>query len=310
VHSSRIDVGIQGPPRDTGGHEQNPVALPPCRNYTADMTIKQYELIDCLVHLQDPAFEGALADVVDRAIRAGVQHFVCPSASETDWPVLLDICSECRSVIPCFGLAPQSLGTGSRDWLHKLGLFLKIVPSGVGLIGLDFSSRGCDKQGQQSLFVEQLRLARQWGRPVMVHSVRAWDCITRIITEQPPQPGGLLVCHYHGPMKHVESLLDSGAFFLFSGGQLLDNSGGVARYVAAVPHHRLLIATAAPHAAPPRTFGPYLRLMPGDQPVNEPANLPHILQGAAEVLNLAPEQLASILNHNSLSLFGSLIQTE
>ncbi len=273
------------------------------------MIVRHVELMDCFVRLQDALYAGNLAGVIERAVRTGVAHLVCPSKAQDEWSGLMDLAFQHDVIIPCFGLPPQAMASRSEDWRHRLSTFLKISPSAVGVIGLDYSLRACDRAGQQQVFVEQLRLAQQFERPVLFQCHRAWNDLIAILDDLDTLPPGLLVHDYHGPVHRIEALVGKGVYFCFPGTMLLDKSRRLERLLKLIPLDRLLVSTDSPQCAPPTAYGPYQRILEHGKTVNEPANLPHLLPGVARAMQIEPDRLASAINHNSLCLFGPLIRT-
>lgn len=273
------------------------------------MIVRHVELMDCFVRLQDPIYAGNLEGVTERAAKTGVAHVVCPSRGQNEWSGLMDLSFKHHMVIPCFGLAPRSVARRSEDWRHQLTTFLEISASAVGVIGLDYALRAGDRSSQQRLFVEQLRLAQQFARPVLFECHRAWDDLIALLDDLDALPPGLLVHDYHGPVHRIEALIRKGVYFCFPGNTLLERSRRLERLLKAIPLDRLLVSTDSPDGAPPAAHGPYQRILAHGKTVNEPANLPHLLPGVAQTLQIAPERLAEVINHNSLCLFGALIRT-
>jgi TatD DNase family protein len=287
-----------------------PVAFIHGDTYDVPMITRHVELMDCFAHLQDPLFAGCLPGVIERAAKTGVAHVVCPSGAQNEWSGLMDLSFKYNMIIPCFGLHARTMACRSEDWRHRLSTFLKISASAVGLIGLDYSLRAGDRDSQQQLFIEQLHLARQFERPVLFQCHRAWDDLIAILNDLDALPPGLLVHNYHGPIHRIEALVGKGVYFCFPGTMLLDRSRRLERMLKLIPLDRLLVSTDSPQSAPPAAYGPYQRILEHGKTVNEPANLPHLLPGVARTLQIDPERLAEVINHNSLCLFGALIRTE
>src|SRR5688572_21737445 len=132
-------------------------------------------LTDCHLHLQDPPLLDRLEEVLVRARRAGVAAFVTNGTTEADWPEVARIAGRFPEVVPCFGLHPWFVAERSPRWLEELERHLRLVPSGVGEIGLDRWKQGLDERAQEEVFRAQLDLARRLGRPAMIHCVKAWD---------------------------------------------------------------------------------------------------------------------------------------
>ena len=269
------------------------------------------ELIDCQASLHDPIYEGGqMEDVIGRAVRAGVAHFVCGASVEEQWPLLLDLTLEHPAIIPSFGLSAQHLEGYSSDWLRSLGLFLQGMPAAVGPMGLNTSLLAGHKQQQIEVFTAQLELARNLHRPAIIHNLGRWDRTIELIQQYTVWPDGLMLFDYQGPKELIEDLTNRGAYLCYDGSLLNQKPTKLTALLENIPLDRFLLASNSPYSVPPRRFAPYQHFNITSVPFNEPANLPHIVRGFAEVKNMDAKDLGEILNHNALCLFGPLIQNE
>jgi len=274
------------------------------------MLTQHRELIDCHARLQHVSYEGQRAAVVARARRVGVAYIVCSSTCERDWSILLDLASEAPAVLPCFGWDPACLADRPRDWLHKLQLVMQTGRAAVGMVGLDRSLRRCCLAEQLEVLSAQLKLAGQRHCPVVLRCDRDAALVLKILEGQEEPPLGVLWYGFTGPVHLIDPLVRLGVYFAYAGDLLSHKNTRIKRVCKVVPLDRLLLATHAPAAMPPVPYGPYQLLDADHRRVNEPANLPHIIDGVAHWLGQDPDQLAQILTHNALCLFGSMIPSE
>ncbi len=273
------------------------------------MSVRHVEHIDCHARLQDPLFEGAVEAVLKRAYQAGVAYMVTPARAQAHWPILHDMAMQSPCLIPCFGVHPDSMRSCSQDWHDQLKQYLTSLPAAVGTIGLDYSLTKWDRRKQERVFLEQVVLANQVQRPVVIEAVRAWSPLNALLQEVKPA-GGICIEHYRGPVALIDPLVNIGSYFSYSGFDLLSQGKKYLGTAKAVPLHRLLISTHAPGHVVAAEYGPYHRILPNGRWVNEPANLPHMIPHLARVLELDAVQLAEALNHNSFCLFGSLMRSD
>ncbi len=274
------------------------------------MLARHRELIDCHARLQHASYEGQRGAVVARAARAGVTQIVCSSVSDHDWSILLDLAAAESSVLPCFGWDPAHIADRPRDWLHKLQLVMQTGRAAVGMVGLDRSQRRCAMTEQVEVLRAQLALAGQRHCPVVLRSDRDSVRVLDILDGLEAPPSGVLWYGFTGPVRLVEPLVRLGVYFAYAGDLLSHKSPRIRRACRAVPLDRLLLATDAPGAMPPAPYAPYQLLDADQHRVNEPANLPHIIDGVASWLDQDADQLAQLLTHNALCLFGSMIPSE
>jgi TatD DNase family protein len=271
------------------------------------MELTRAELIDCHLHLQDPELRPHLDEVIARARAVGVARLIVNSTSEDDWPAVRELARDREDVVPCFGIHPWFASECSPHWRRNLREILESTPSGVGEIGLDRWVEHRDEDAQEEIFRGQLEIACRLERPVTIHGLKAWGWLVRVLQRARFVPDVMHVHAYGGAVKHVEPLLELGAYFSFAGDVLRSDrkQGRVA--LRAVPLDRLLLETDAPDMPPPTAYRERdLRDVDGKL-LNEPANLPAIVRGLAEIRGEDPRSLAVATTANARRVFGDLI---
>lgn len=268
------------------------------------------DLWDSHAHLQDPELAPHLEAALRRAEAAGVRRIVCNGTRESDWPLVARLAKQMAAthptVIPCYGLHPWHVSERSARWLQTLETALTSGPSGVGEIGLDRWIEPRDEAAQESVFREQLALARRLNRPVMIHCLRAWDWLMRVLREEPPPDAGLLLHAFGGPLEGIQPLADMGAYFSFAGDVLFERKAQKRAALERIPPDRLLLETDAPDMIPPESFRAPALAGVRRPLLNEPANLAEILRGVAGLLGESPEGLAVRVLENSRRFFKSI----
>lgn len=258
-------------------------------------------LLDAHNHLQEEVLVPYVAGILERARAAGVGEMWCNGTAEDDWQAVLDLATAHREIVPFFGLHPWFVKDRSPDWLARLEHFLDAVPSGVGEVGLDRYLEDRDEPAQEAVFRAQLALASERGLPVSVHCLRAWGWLLEVLATLDPLPR-LLIHAYSGSAEVVQALTAMGAYFSFGGNVLGPNHLRARAALLAVPLDRLLIETDAPALLPPAGLRPHVLQTGAGESYNEPANLPCIAEGIAELRGLSLDQLTDITNENASRL--------
>jgi TatD DNase family protein len=268
------------------------------------------DLWDSHAHLQDPELAPHLEAAMRRAEMAGVRHIVCNGTQEADWPLVAQLAKQAvathPTVIPCYGLHPWHVKERSGQWLKSLETALTAGPSGVGEIGLDRWIEPRDEAAQETVFRAQLALARRLNRPVMIHCLRAWDWLMRVLREEPPPAAGMLLHAFGGPLDCIKPLANMGAYFSFAGDVLNERKLQKRAALLCIPPERLLLETDAPDLIPPELFRVLALTGVRRKQLNEPANLAEILRGVARLLGESPETLAIRVFENGRRFFKSI----
>lgn len=250
-------------------------------------------LVDSHCHLDASAFDADRSDVIARARAAGVQVQVVPAVTAASWPKLRQACRSAEGLYPAYGLHPMFLEAHRPEHLDELrGWIERERPCAVGECGLDFFVAGLDAELQQQYFMGQLRIAREFELPVIVHARRAVDAVIAAIK----QVGGLrgVVHSFPGSPEQAAQLHKLG-FLLGLGGPLTyDRAQRLQRLVATMPLEQLLLETDAPDQPDAGIRGER----------NEPSRLPVILDTVARLRGQPAEDIAAQTTANATRLFG------
>jgi TatD DNase family protein len=213
-------------------------------------------------------------------------------------------------ILPSFGCHPWYVHERTSDWLKHLTAFLDTIPSAVGEIGLDRWKPDLPYEGQEEVFIAQLRLAAERNLPVSIHCLQAWGRMLEILKFEPRPACGLLLHSYGGPKEMVKPFADLGAYFSLPGYYAHERKERQREMFKHVPPERLLIETDAPDQSLPaeRNRFPLIEPTTGRK-LNHPANLPAVYEFAAELFGESLESMAARVEVNFLRLFGGLTST-
>jgi len=251
------------------------------------------ELVDSHCHLDAPEFDRDRAAVLDRARAAGVRQQVVPAVEAAEWPKLREVCRAADGLHPAYGLHPMYLAAHRPGHLEDLrGWIERERPVAVGECGLDYYVEGLDHAAQQACFDAQLRLAREFDLPVIVHARRAVDAVIASLR----RVGGLrgVVHSWSGSEEQAGQLWKLG-FLLGIGGPITyERARRLRRLVATMPLEYLLLETDAPDQPDAGIRGQR----------NEPARLAAVLDAVAALRRQPREDIARATTANAARLFG------
>ena len=264
------------------------------------------KLFDTHCHLQDEQIQKDIAGILSRAEHAGVIRMLSCSTAEKDWHKTEEICSADKVVLPAFGIHPWYLSDRSKVWSESLQEILARYPSAaIGEIGIDHAVQDRNDAEQEDVFTDQLAIAIDMSRPFSLHCRKAWQRLLAILKAMGPFPRPFVLHSYSGGVELIKPLSAAGAYFSFSGSITRPNNKKGRVSASTVPLDKLLIETDSPDlypSVPEEDQQNRNALSP--KPVNEPANLVHVISCLAQLRKMDADKLADILWDNSVQVFG------
>jgi TatD DNase family protein len=249
-------------------------------------------LVDTHCHLDDGEFDRDRDAVVVRAEAAGVAWQVVPAVDAAGWPKLRDVCLAAPGLLPAYGLHPMLLANHRPEHLGLLREWLERgQPAAVGECGLDYFVEGLDRDAQSTYFEGQLRLARAFDLPVVVHARRAVDAVIAALR----RVGGLrgVVHSFSGSEEQAAQLWKLGFLLGLGGPVTYERAKRLRRLAATMPLEHLLLETDAPDQPDAAIRGQR----------NEPARVAAVLECIASLRNESPGAIAAATTANAARLF-------
>lgn len=262
-------------------------------------------LYDAHNHLQDERFGRRQAELVAAAEDDGVARMVVNGACEEDWAQVQELARKFPCVQPSFGYHPWYLHERTERWQAELVRYLDNTPNAVvGEIGLDRWKPDLPYEGQEEVFVWQLRLAAEHNLAASIHCLQAWGRMVDLLREGPRPERGFLLHSYGGPSEMVAPLAKLGAYFSFPGYYLRERKERQREVFRQIPQERLLVETDAPDQSLPDALNQHpLTDSTTGKAINHPANLRAVYEGLAKVRGMAVEDLAKQVEENFERLF-------
>ena len=278
-------------------------------------------MIDTHCHLAGEEFESDLPDVIARAKQAGLVSAIVILAAQDEeeiarWERVRALWPDARAAV---GVHPHHAGEFGADpdaAARLLESRLDSIPGvrAVGEIGLDYHYDFSPRDVQQAVFRAQLRVARERGLPVVIHTREAEADTLAIIGEGPSAAsaasassvssaasaasaasvkGGVFHC-FSGDTAAAARALATGYYVSIPGIVSFPKAAELREAVKTIPLERLLIETDSPYLAP----------VPYRGKRNEPAYVARVAEVVAEVRGTATAELAAIVADNAHRLFN------
>jgi TatD DNase family protein len=242
-------------------------------------------VIDTHAHLD--MLEDADA-AVERARAAGVTTILTVGIDRERWPRSIALADRNEAVRVILGIHPHNAaGDSTIDELREAHRDPRVVA--VGEIGLDYYRDYAPRTRQHEVFEQQLALAAELDKPVVVHTRAAdEDTVAALVRHD-----GDVVLHCFSSPAMLRPALERGWYVSFAGNVTYKNASDLRVAASQVPAQRILTETDAPYLAPQAKRGRQ----------NEPAYVAHTLAALAEARRDDAQELEAQIDRNAARVF-------
>jgi TatD DNase family protein len=255
-------------------------------------------LIDSHCHLDSEQFDSDREAVIERAFAAGVERMVAIGTGDgpPDLEPGIRLADRYSAIFATVGVHPHEASKADSSTYIKLAECLKHPKViAVGEIGLDYHYEHSPRDTQRSVFVEQMNVARDARKPIVIHTREAWEDTFELLEEhwKPTGLGGIMHCFSGGP-KEAERCLALGFHLSYGGIVTFHKALELQEAARITPVDRILVETDAPFLAP----------VPRRGKRNEPAFVVETARKLAELRGVTLEEIARTTSDNFSRLCG------
>jgi len=263
---------------------------------------------DTHCHLDAAEFDADRDAVVARARAAGVAQIVVPAVAWSNFDTVR-VLAHAHGFAYALGIHPLCVGQANDDDLRQLADALaehrgdpRLVA--VGEIGLDHFVPGLDLARQAQFYVAQLKLARRFDLPVIVHVRRSADTLLKHLRVEKVRGG---IAHaFNGSEQQAFAFVALGFKLGFGGAMTFERALQIRRLAQLLPADAIVLETDAPDIPPHWLYRTAAERAAGQSSRNEPAELPRIAQTLAELRGLSLPALAELTSANARAALPGL----
>lgn len=251
-------------------------------------------LFDSHAHLDDKRFKDDREETIARAAAAGLTGILNAGADMFSSARAVALAESHAMVWAAVGIHPHDAKEAREEDYGKLAAWCarpKVVA--VGEIGLDYHYDFSPREVQRAVFIRQLALAREVGKPVIIHNREAHADTLAIVSREGKGLTGVFHC-FSGSVETAREVLKLGFYISVAGPVTFANAHKLHDVVKMVPADRLLIETDCPYLTPEPHRGRR----------NEPAHVRYVAETVARLRGMETAALAAATTENTQRLFG------
>lgn len=252
-------------------------------------------ITDTHTHLYSEEFDSDRKEMIQRAIDCGVTRFFVPAIDSSCTAAMYDLENAYPGqIFLMMGLHPTYVKDNYREELqHVTQELSKRKFYAIGEIGIDLYWDKTHLKEQQIAFREQIRLAKQYRLPIVIHCRDAFDEIFEVLeTEKSQDLFGIFHCFtgtYEQALRAISFNMKLGI-----GGVVTFKNGKIDQFLQQIDLKHIVLETDAPYLSP----NPYR----GKR--NESGYIVQVVEKLAEIYSLPAAEIAKITTQNATEVFG------
>jgi TatD DNase family protein len=234
------------------------------------------------------------AEQIERAKKAGVTTLITVGTDLASSTEAVQTASRHDGVWATVGVHPNDALEATPAVMERLAMLAgaeRVV--GIGETGLDYYRDWAPPDRQKWAYRQQIALAKQLEKALVIHCRDAWDDTLSILEEEGPPDRVVLHC-FSGGADLAQKCASAGYFISFAGNVTFHNAPDLQDAAAATPMANLLVETDSPFLTPHPHRGER----------NDPSRVPLIVEHIAKLKGLEPGEVAAATVTNARLAFG------
>jgi TatD DNase family protein len=251
-------------------------------------------LVDSHVHLDDRKFDADREAVIERALAAGVERMMAigTGSGPPDLETAIRQAERYPFMLATIGVHPHDASKATAETFERLReLAAHPKVAAIGEIGLDYHYDFSPREVQRSVFLKQLEIAAEAGKPIVIHTRESWADTMALVAmvgqAVPPARRGIMHC-FTGDSQQAREALALGFHLAFGGVLTFPKADTVREAARITPEDRLLVETDCPYLAP----------VPHRGQRNEPAFVVEVARRLAKVRGSTLDEIARQTTRN------------
>lgn len=252
-------------------------------------------IVDTHCHLYYEELVSNIENILEISKNNDLEYIIVPAVDIQTSESVIALSDKYPMIYAVIGIHPCDIKDNEETILDKIAIMRKhnkVI--GIGETGLDFYWEKENIEKQKDFFRMQIRLAKEFNLPVIVHSRDSIKDTIKIIKEEYNDKIYFQMHCFSGELSDASELLElNKIYFSFCGNITFKNYKGE-DVVKSIPVERLLFETDSPFLTP----------VPFRGKTNFPYHIIHTIKKISEIKNIEENHLKSIVRENTKQIYG------
>ncbi|MBQ7450324.1 TatD family hydrolase [bacterium] len=254
-------------------------------------------LIDTHAHVNFETYKERLDEVFENAKNNDVRLMILPGVEVAKWNEIIEFAEKYENVYGAIGVHPSEIKDFDENAKKRMAELLKHPKiKAVGEVGLDYywDKEEEVRESQKAVFTEQIKLANDSGKPLIIHEREAHKDAFDILNEYASKDIDIVMHCFSGSPEFMKECVNKGYYIALGGIVTFKNAQKPKEVAKEVPIERLMLETDCPFLTP----------HPHRGEENEPAYVKYVAQQIAEIKGISYDTVCEITTKNALKVFN------
>ena len=250
-------------------------------------------MLDTHCHINDPKFKGEVDQIVNNFLSAGIEKAICIGCCIESSLDCIELAKKYDAVYCTVGVHPSDAEKYDEQALEEMLKTDNKKIVAIGEIGLDYYWTKDNKETQKEVFESQIKLAKKYNLPIVIHCRDAFGDTLEILKQNYPFENGAVMHCYSGSLSFAQELLKLGVKFSFTGTVTYKNAKNVQEVASNLPLDSFFFETDSPYLTP----------IPYRGERNEPKFVAEIYKFVADLRGISAKEMEKIADTNAKAFF-------
>ena len=264
--------------------------------------MSEYKIFETHAHYDDEWYDEDRKELLSRLLDTDISFITNIGADIETSKNSVKLADEFERVLAAVGVHPDNIGCmealpekEGTEILRNLAIHTKVVA--IGEIGLDYFEREPEEKNktvrdrQKYWFLEQLKLAKELNKPVVIHSRDAAEDTYNVLKDFGYNKG-VIHCYSYSP-EMAERFVKLGYYIGIGGVVTFKNAKKTKETVKRIGLEHIVLETDSPYLAP----------VPFRGKRNDSGNIKYIVEEIAGLLGISEEKVIETTFKNAVKLY-------